>query len=54
MRAARKVLDDEHFGLEKVKDRITEYLAVRQLAPDVKGGVLCLVALRARARRASP
>ena len=43
MRAARKVLDDEHFGLEKVKDRITEYLAVRQLAPDVKGGVLCLV-----------
>ena len=43
VRAARKVLDDEHFGLEKVKDRITEYLAVRQLAPDVKGGVLCLV-----------
>ena len=33
VRAARKVLDDEHFGLEKVKDRITEYLAVRQLAP---------------------
>ena len=43
MRAAREVLDKEHFGLEKVKDRITEYLAVRQLAPDVKGGVLCLV-----------
>ena len=43
VRAARKVLDDEHFGLDKVKDRITEYLAVRQLAPDVKGGVLCLV-----------
>lgn len=43
VRAAREVLDKEHFGLEKVKDRITEYLAVRQLAPDVKGGVLCLV-----------
>ena len=43
VRAAREVLDKEHFGLEKVKDRSTEYLAVRQLAPDVKGGVLCLV-----------
>ena len=40
---ARKVLDDDHFGLEKVKERIVEFLAVRQLAPDMKGGVLCLV-----------
>ena len=40
---ARKCLDEDHFGLEKVKERILEYLAVRQLAPDVRGGVLCLV-----------
>lgn len=41
--AARKVLDAEHFGLEKVKERILEFLAVKQLAPDLKGQVLCLV-----------
>ena len=40
---ARKVLDDDHFGLEKVKNRIIEYLAVRQLSPGLKGSVLCLV-----------
>jgi ATP-dependent Lon protease len=40
---ARKILDDDHFGLEKVKDRIIEYLAVKQLSPDLKGSVLCLV-----------
>ena len=40
---ARRVLDEDHYGLEKVKDRILEYLAVRQLAPDLRGGVLCLV-----------
>ena len=40
---ARKVLDSDHYGLEKVKKRILEYLAVRQLTPDVKGGLLCLV-----------
>ncbi|MEA4894790.1 MAG: endopeptidase La [Oscillospiraceae bacterium] len=40
---ARKILDDDHFGLEKVKDRIIEYLSVKQLAPDLKGSVLCLV-----------
>ena len=40
---ARKILDDEHFGLEKVKERILEYLAVKQLAPEVKGGLICLV-----------
>ena len=41
--AARKVLDGDHFGLEKVKERILEFLAVKQLAPDLKGQVLCLV-----------
>ncbi len=40
---ARKVLDEDHFGLEKVKERILEYLAVRQLTPQLKGGLLCLV-----------
>ena len=37
---ARKKLDDDHFGLEKVKERILEYLAVKQLSPDIKGGLL--------------
>jgi len=41
--AARRVLDADHFGMDKVKERIIEFLAVRQLAPDVKGGILCLV-----------
>jgi len=40
---AKKCLDEDHFGLDKVKDRIIEYLAVRQLAPNLKGSVLCLV-----------
>ena len=39
---ARKILDEDHFGLEKVKERVLQYLSVRQLAPDVKGGLLCL------------
>ena len=41
--AARRVLDADHFGLEKVKERILEFLAVKQLAPELKGQVLCLV-----------
>ena len=40
---AQKCLDEDHYGLTKVKERIIEYLAVRQLAPDMKGAVLCLV-----------
>ena len=40
---ARRILDSDHYGLDKVKERIIEYLAVRQLTPDVKGGLLCLV-----------
>ena len=40
---AKKILDEDHYGLTKVKDRILEYLAVRQLSAQVKGGVLCLV-----------
>ena len=38
---AAKVLDDDHYGLEKVKERIVEYLAVRKLAPQVKSPILC-------------
>ncbi len=40
---ARKLLAADHFGLEKVKARILEFLAVKQLAPDLKGQILCLV-----------
>ena len=41
--AARKLLDRYHFGLEKVKERILEFIAVRQLNPDAKGQIICLV-----------
>ena len=41
--AVRKALDQDHYGLEKVKERILEFVAVKQLAPDLKGQVLCLV-----------
>jgi ATP-dependent Lon protease len=40
---ARKVLDDDHYGLEKVKRRILEYLAVRKLNPEGKSPILCFV-----------
>jgi ATP-dependent Lon protease len=40
---ARKVLDDDHYDLEEVKDRILEYLAVRKLNPDSPGPILCFV-----------
>ena len=39
----KNVLDADHSGLEKVKDRILEYLAVRKLNPDIKGPILCFV-----------
>jgi len=41
--AARRVLDEDHFGLEKIKERIIEYLAVRKLAPRGKAPILCFV-----------
>jgi len=40
---ARKILDADHFGLEKIKTRILEYLAVRKLAPEGKAPILCFV-----------
>ncbi|WP_368248378.1 endopeptidase La [Intestinimonas butyriciproducens] len=43
VKAARKVLDADHYGLDKVKERVLEFLAVKQLAPELKGQVLCLV-----------
>ncbi|MDR3149991.1 MAG: endopeptidase La [Oscillospiraceae bacterium] len=39
----RFILDADHYGLEKVKDRITEFVAVRQISPQTKGGILCLI-----------
>ncbi len=41
IRKARRVLDEDHYGLEKAKKRIIEYLAVRKLKPDTKGPILC-------------
>ncbi|MGR3290496.1 MAG: LON peptidase substrate-binding domain-containing protein, partial [Paracoccaceae bacterium] len=41
--AAQKVLDDDHYGLEKVKERIIEYLAVQQRSTKLKGPIMCLV-----------
>ncbi|MEA3436362.1 MAG: endopeptidase La, partial [Thermodesulfobacteriota bacterium] len=43
IKKARKILDEDHFGLEKPKKRIIEYLAVRKLKPDSKGPILCFV-----------
>jgi ATP-dependent Lon protease len=40
---ARRILEDDHFGLEKIKQRIVEYLAVRKLAPQGKAPILCFV-----------
>ncbi len=43
IKAARDVLDADHFGLEKIKDRIIEYIAVLSLKRDLKGPILCFV-----------
>ncbi|MDD2216976.1 MAG: endopeptidase La [Eubacteriales bacterium] len=40
---SKKILDDDHYGLEKVKERVLEYLAVVQLSGELKGPILCLV-----------
>jgi ATP-dependent Lon protease len=39
----RRCLDEDHYGLEKIKKRIVEYIAVRKLAPEKKGPILCLI-----------
>lgn len=43
LKAARKILDEDHYGLEQVKSRILEMLAVKKLAPDMPATILCLV-----------
>ena len=43
LKRAREILDRDHFGLEKVKQRLLEYLAVRKLNPDGRGPILCLL-----------
>ena len=43
IQAARRILDHDHFGLEKVKERILEILAVKQMAPALPGQIICLV-----------
>ncbi|HAU29022.1 MAG TPA: endopeptidase La [Rhodospirillaceae bacterium] len=43
IRAAEKILNEDHYGLDKVKERILEYLAVQQRTEKVKGSILCLV-----------
>jgi ATP-dependent Lon protease len=43
IKAAEKILNEEHYGLEKVKERILEFLAVRQLVKNPKGSILCFV-----------
>ncbi|CEQ24661.1 ATP-dependent protease La [[Clostridium] sordellii] len=43
IKRAEEILDNEHYGLDKVKERIIEYLAIRQLSNSLKGPILCLV-----------
>ena len=43
VKRARKVLDEDHNGMEKVKTRILEYIAVKQLSPELKGQIICLI-----------
>jgi len=43
LREARKILEEDHYGLEDVKNRIVEYLAVRKLRKDTRGSIVCLV-----------
>ena len=40
---AENILEDEHYGMKKVKERILEFLAIRKLSPDIKSPILCLV-----------
>ena len=43
LKNAKEILDEQHYGLEKVKERILEYLAIRQLSKSLKGPIVCLV-----------
>lgn len=43
LKKAQEILDEDHYGLEKVKDRIIEYLAIKKLKNNLKGSILCLI-----------
>jgi ATP-dependent Lon protease len=43
LKEARKVLEEDHYGLEKIKERVLEFLAVRKLRQDMRGSILCFV-----------
>jgi ATP-dependent Lon protease len=43
LRKSKQILDEAHYGLERIKDRVLEYLAVRKLNPTIKGPILCFV-----------
>src|SRR4029079_9619292 len=43
LKHAREVLDEDHFDIEQLKDRISEFLAVLQLKPDARGSILCFL-----------
>lgn len=43
LKRAARILDEDHYGLEKVKERVIEYLAVRQMTKNMKGPILCFV-----------
>ena len=43
LQQAERILEQDHYGMQKVKQRILEYLAVRKLSPDIKGQIICLV-----------
>lgn len=43
LKKAKKILDKDHYGLDKVKERMIEMLAVRKLSPDIKGQIICLI-----------
>src|SRR5258708_29939113 len=45
IKRAEEILNTDHYGLEKIKDRILEFLAVRQLVKNPKGSILCFVGL---------
>lgn len=43
IKRAKKILDDDHYDLEKIKERVLEYLAVKKLKPDSRGSILCFI-----------
>ena len=45
LNSAQKILDEDHYGLEKVKERIIEFLAVQKRIEKLKGPILCLVGI---------